>query len=110
VTKTEQRPLNLEWGLNTRRDGEHYEWNARCGCAYHPEPSPHVHYCETHRSPTVKQLVDALVEAQHFVNKLESDRYGFIIYLDPYDPHRLAAAKIMIRAALEGARDENGSV
>ena len=37
----------LTWGKNKRAgdDREHMEWHAKCGCAYHPEPFPHVHPC-----------------------------------------------------------------
>lgn len=43
------RPLRLAWGKHTRDGGLHIEWHAPCGCAYHPEPSPHVHPCDEHQ-------------------------------------------------------------
>lgn len=46
------RELNLEWGKNLRDGEDHFEWTAPCGCAYHPEPAPHVHPCAKHREET----------------------------------------------------------
>ena len=43
-----ERPLNLEWGNNMRDGKGHVEWHSPCGCAYHPEPAPHVHPCKEH--------------------------------------------------------------
>lgn len=43
------RPLNLTWKTNLRDGKEHKEWTAPCGCAYHPEPYPHVHQCAMHK-------------------------------------------------------------
>lgn len=42
------RPLRLTWGNNVRAGDTHVEWHAPCGCAYHPEPEPHVHCCFKH--------------------------------------------------------------
>lgn len=39
------RALGLTWGWNLRDGEDHQEWHAPCGCAYHPEPHPHVHPC-----------------------------------------------------------------
>lgn len=43
-----QRPLNLSWSEHERDAGKHTEWHAPCGCAYHPEPKPHIHPCSKH--------------------------------------------------------------
>ena len=49
--------LDLVWGDNRRDDGVHIEWHARCGCAYHPRPFPHVHPCsEAHKRPDMALL------------------------------------------------------
>lgn len=44
----------LRFGEN-KRDGDdrvHQEWHAACGCAYHPEPFPHIHPCsDAHKRP-----------------------------------------------------------
>ena len=48
MTGTEVHPLNLKWGKNVRGGDIHIEWHAPCGCAFHPEPSPHVHPCPMH--------------------------------------------------------------
>lgn len=42
------RLLNLTWRTNARDGADHREWTAPCGCAFHPEPSPHVHECSRH--------------------------------------------------------------
>lgn len=42
------RDLNLTWGENFRDGAFHKEWQAPCGCAYHPEPKPHAHQCARH--------------------------------------------------------------
>ena len=42
------RPLNLKWGRHDGRGEYHIEWHAPCGCAYHPEPKPHMHPCIKH--------------------------------------------------------------
>jgi len=47
---TEPRNLNLEWGWHRRKGMPHEEWYAPCGCAYHPEPYPHVHPCSHEHS------------------------------------------------------------
>lgn len=44
----EIRNLNLTWRTNVRDGKTHREWTAPCGCAYHPEPAPHVHPCPEH--------------------------------------------------------------
>lgn len=49
MNDTIERPLNLEWQPNTRNGETHMEWSAPCGCAYHPEPQPHVHQCFKHK-------------------------------------------------------------
>lgn len=43
-----KRKLNLKWGKHWRGCKIHMEWHAPCGCAYHPEPEPHVHKCIRH--------------------------------------------------------------
>ena len=43
-----ERKLNLVWHRNMRKGKVHYEWCAPCGCAYHPEPEPHIHPCFQH--------------------------------------------------------------
>ncbi len=48
MTDLVERPLNLVWQPNTRNGETHMEWAAPCGCAYHPEPQPHVHFCHRH--------------------------------------------------------------
>lgn len=65
-----KRPLNLVWALQLRDGHYHYEWHAPCGCAYHPEPQPHVHQCSAHKpTDTVEsmqariELLDKVVEA-----------------------------------------------
>ena len=45
----EARALRLFWGKHERDGEKHIEWYAPCGCAYHPEPEPHVHPCSEHR-------------------------------------------------------------
>lgn len=54
VRLSEERDHLLKWlktgltfGKNKRAgdDRWHMEWHAKCGCAYHPEPFPHVHPC-----------------------------------------------------------------
>lgn len=35
----------LVWAVNVRNGKRHIEWKASCGCAYHPDPTPHIHYC-----------------------------------------------------------------
>lgn len=52
------RPLNLTWGEHGRDGAQHTEWHAPCGCAYHPEPKPHVHQCVGHK----KTIYEASVE------------------------------------------------
>lgn len=47
---SERRRLNLVWGNNIRDGKTHVEWSTPCGCAYHPEPQPHVHHCAEHKS------------------------------------------------------------
>ncbi len=44
------RPLGLTWGDNDREGGDHVEWHAECGCAYHPDgdQGPHIHQCNWH--------------------------------------------------------------
>jgi hypothetical protein len=42
------RALRLRWGEHDRDGSTHTEWHAPCGCAYHPEPTPHVHACAEH--------------------------------------------------------------
>lgn len=37
--------LNLRLGDNRRNRSLHHEWHAPCGCAFHPDPFPHVHPC-----------------------------------------------------------------
>lgn len=44
------RPLLLLWGEHERDGERHTEWHAICNCAFHPDPFPHVHPCEEHRS------------------------------------------------------------
>ena len=44
-----ERPLNLVWRKNWRDFAHHSEWTAPCGCAYHPEPRPHIHQCNKHK-------------------------------------------------------------
>lgn len=51
TTKAEAR-LDLMWGDHPRDGGKHTEWHASCGCAYHPNPFPHVHPCgDNHKRP-----------------------------------------------------------
>lgn len=45
------RLLNLTWGDHLRDGEPHTEWFAPCGCAFHPEPTPHVHRCRAHAEP-----------------------------------------------------------
>jgi hypothetical protein len=48
----------LRFGENKRvgDDRVHQEWHASCGCAYHPEPFPHVHPCsDAHKRPDLHQ-------------------------------------------------------
>ena len=43
---------DLVWGEHLRDGGRHTEWYAPCGCAYHPQPFPHVHPCsDEHKRP-----------------------------------------------------------
>jgi len=43
---------NLIWGEHLRDGSTHTEWHAPCGCAYHPNPFPHVHPCsDEHKRP-----------------------------------------------------------
>ena len=49
-----EQKTGLTYGKNKRAgdDREHMEWHAKCGCAYHPEPFPHVHPCsDAHKRP-----------------------------------------------------------
>jgi hypothetical protein len=47
-----ETPIGLQWGDHQRDGGTHTEWHAPCGCAYHPEPFPHVHPCsDEHKRP-----------------------------------------------------------
>ena len=47
-----EMPIGLIWGENQRDGGTHTEWYAPCGCAFHPEPFPHVHPCsDGHKRP-----------------------------------------------------------
>ena len=48
------KPLNLTWQQNKRDGKKHLEWSAPCGCAYHPEPQPHVHQCAKHKVKNLK--------------------------------------------------------
>lgn len=48
ASPTAARELNLKWGRHDARGEWHIEWHAPCGCAYHPEPKPHVHPCIKH--------------------------------------------------------------
>ena len=53
VALAEQK-TGLTFGKNKRAgdDRVHMEWHAKCGCAYHPEPFPHVHPCsDAHKRP-----------------------------------------------------------
>ena len=45
-----KRELDLIWQQNLRDGKYHWEWTAHCGCAYHPEPYPHIHPCNLHSS------------------------------------------------------------
>lgn len=53
------RPLRLCWGGHWRGGARHIEWYAPCGCAYHPEPKPHVHPCAEHAPAPAKGANDA---------------------------------------------------
>lgn len=55
---TAARPLRLFWQSNQRDGMTHWEWTAPCGCAYHPEPEPHVHACSEHRKAGEAHLYD----------------------------------------------------
>ena len=46
--KSKHRELNLIWQQNKRNGKYHWEYTAPCGCAYHPEPHPHIHPCNLH--------------------------------------------------------------
>jgi len=57
-----ERPLNLVWTANWRDYTTHYEWTAPCGCAYHPEPQPHVHQCSAHKTTDTMESMQARIE------------------------------------------------
>lgn len=66
MAQTNPRPLKLEWGVNPRGGQYHDEWHATCGCAFHPEPFPHVHpCCDAHKRPDLNERIqpDPLGEA-----------------------------------------------
>lgn len=53
------RNLGLTWGENPGREagGTHIEWHAPCGCAFHPNPFPHVHPCsDEHKRPDLNVI------------------------------------------------------
>ncbi len=53
------RKLNLHWGEHERDGGTHAEWHAPCGCAYHPNPFPHIHPCSSaHKRPDLHSLAE----------------------------------------------------
>lgn len=61
-TKT-ARLIGLAWRINVRGDKTHWEWTAPCGCAYHPEPSPHVHKCAEHEGEAPAEIQVAVRKA-----------------------------------------------
>lgn len=53
--------IGLTWGENQNREpGQvHVEWHAPCGCAFHPQPFPHVHPCTNeHKRPDLHALTE----------------------------------------------------
>jgi len=45
-------PIRLIGGQHQRNGGTHTEWHSLCGCAFHPNPFPHVHPCsDGHKRP-----------------------------------------------------------
>lgn len=74
VDLTCTRALDLQWGENKRDGEQHFEWHAPCGCAYHPQPGPHVHPCMSH---TAKGgLFQKLEELRDYMDRVQA---GLII-------------------------------
>lgn len=68
-------PLNLSWGGNSKREPgkTHVEWHAPCGCAFHPDPFPHVHPCSYwHKRPDLHEAkienLRCSVNAEHIAS------------------------------------------
>ena len=66
--------LGLTWGENPRRESgkTHIEWHAPCGCAFHPNPFPHVHPCSDAHKRT--DLHGAEQQAQSGIDWHEYER------------------------------------
>lgn len=68
----ERTQLNLQWGQHTRKGEEHTEYYAPCGCAFHPEPYPHVHACSDEHDRGRKR-VEGLMKT---LRDIETDVYS----------------------------------
>jgi hypothetical protein len=59
VHAVEQIGLGLQWGEHQRNGGTHTEWFAPCGCAFHPQPFPHIHPCsDEHKRSDLHTLTE----------------------------------------------------
>ncbi len=58
----DSRPLRLTWSEHERSGSTHTEWHAPCGCAYHPEPVPHIHPCDGHTALAPPHLLTGALE------------------------------------------------
>ncbi len=96
-----ERPLRLTWSDHVRDSQVHTEWHAPCGCAYHPEPCPHVHLCAEHwghgnpdldrlleREHKACQVLDALDELR--IGAMPADASPFIIQIQDEEPRHIA--------------------
>ena len=95
--------LGLTWGENPKRstsDRTHIEWHAPCGCAFHPNPFPHIHPCsDEHKRPDLHGGEVVWNEAIQVADSVlaESSATGHELRID-------------VRHALEAMRDQNRRV
>lgn len=101
VYEKADRPLRLSWAEHTRAHARHTEWHAPCGCAYHPEPEPHVHPCGEHHmvreieEPT-RRFVAALQEAEDPKKLTPAEAvFGVLAWLSTTTDHRRQLAAVI---------------
>jgi len=102
-------PPNLVWGKHIRQGSEHTEWHTPCGCAYHPEPYPHVHACSDKHDRVKKKLGaigtgwnDMVRELDMLkVERLESKRFGEEVIARDRVIDNLRSKVKVLREALE---------
>jgi len=103
MTDLVERPLNLVWQSN-RRDGKgHVEWCAPCGCAYHPEPEPHVHSCHRHTGNRATEIERLQAENEKLESKLHDIRtwcraYPETVFIEPTKEQWAEADRVLNEA------------